>query len=201
MQPRSSAQEITTAGDLPTYSFKPSLIGSLHSYRLADDALEWEIGRRSGRVPYRAISHVRLSFRPVTMASRRFLAEIWSPNTPKLQIVSTSWRSIVEVGRQDAEYTAFVEALHQRLRASGGEAVLKTGSAPWLYWVGVAAFAAIAVALAFLAVRALQAGSMGSAALVLAFLAFSLWQIGDFFRRNRPGGYSADAIPPQVLPR
>jgi hypothetical protein len=200
MQPRSTVQEAQAAGDLPAYSFKPSLIGALHSYRLADDALEWEVGRRSGRVPYRAVRRLRLSFRPMTMASRRFLAEIWSPNTPKLQIASTSWRSIVEIERQDAAYTAFVEALHRRLRASGSIAVLETGSPVWLYWPGVVMFVILLLALAVLAVRALQAGSTVGAIFVVAFIALSLWQVGDFFRRNRPGVYSADAIPPQVLP-
>jgi hypothetical protein len=57
------------------------------------------------------------------------------------------------------------------------------------------------LALAFLVGRALQEGSNIAAALVAAFLAFSLWQLGDFFRRNRPGTYSAGAVPPQVLPR
>jgi hypothetical protein len=196
----SPAAAPTVFEELPTYAFKPSLMGSMHAYRLAPDALEWQIGRHAGRVPYRAISRVRLSFRPVTMASRRFLTEIWSPNTPKLQIASTSWRSMVEMTRQDAEYAAFIEALHQRLREAGSKAPLTTGSPPWLYWAGVVLFSAVALALALLAMRSLQAGSTIGATFVLAFLAFSLWQIGDFFRRNRPGTYSAGAVPPQVLP-
>ena len=195
------AVEPTAFEDLPTYAFKPSLMGSVHGYRLSPDALEWEIGRYKGRIPYSAITRVRLAYRPMTMASRRFLAEVWSPGTPKLNIASTTWRSMVEVGRQDAEYAAFIEALHQRLAAAGTTAVLQNGSPRWLYWPGIVLFGCAAVVLALLAVRSLQAGSLTGAAFVVAFLAFSLWQVGEFFRRNRPGTYSAAAVPPQVLPR
>ena len=90
---------------------------------------------------------------------------------------------------------------HRRLDSAGSEAAFVTGSPPWLYWPGVVIFAGLALALAFLVTQALQAGSNMTAALVIGFLAFSLWQLGDFFRRNRPGTYSAGAVPPQVLPR
>jgi hypothetical protein len=42
---------------------------------------------------------------------------------------------------------------------------------------------------------------MTSAAIVAAFLAFYLWQAGNFFRRNRPGTYRPDALPADVMPR
>ena len=195
------AEPTTDFEDSPTYTFKPSLIGAGQAFRLAVDALEWQVGRHSGRIPYREISRVRLSFRPVTMAPRRFLAEIWSKNSPKMQIASTSWRSMVEVSRQDAQYAIFIDALHHRLHGAGSEAAFETGKPPWLYWPGAVIFAGLTLALAFLVVRALQADAKIAAALVVGFLAFSLWQIGDFFRRNRPGTYSAGAVPPQVLPR
>lgn len=201
MSSLSPATEPTAFEDLPTYVFKPSLMGAGQAFRLHEDALEWQIGRHTGRIPYGEIRRVRLSFRPVTMASRRFLAEVWSPNAPKLQIASTSWRSMVEVARQDAQYADFIGALHERLHRAGSKAAFETGTPPWLYWLGVVTFAGVTLALAVLAVRGLQTGAYAGAAFVVAFLAFSLWQIGDFFRRNRPGTYSADAVPRQVLPR
>jgi len=44
----------------PTYAFKASLIGSMCQFTLKPDALEWQIGRRSGRIRYDAIRAVRL---------------------------------------------------------------------------------------------------------------------------------------------
>ena len=46
----------------------------------------------------------------------------------------------------------------------------------------------------------LEAAWAGTA-FVGAFLALSLWQLGGFFRRNRPGRYRADAPPGDLLPR
>ena len=37
--------------------------------------------------------------------------------------------------------------------------------------------------------------------LAMPFLALFAWQLGTFFRRNRPGTYGPDALPPEVLPR
>jgi hypothetical protein len=54
--------------------------------------------------------------------------------------------------------------------------------------------------MAVLIVRALRLEEWGASAIVGAiFVAFAL-QIGNYFRRNRPLRYSADAIPSAVLP-
>src|SRR5262245_48309976 len=66
----------------PAYSHKPSLMGAAWDFRLRDDALDWRVAFREGRIPYRGIRRVRLSFRPVTMQSRRFITEIWSADGP-----------------------------------------------------------------------------------------------------------------------
>jgi len=56
-------------------------------------------------------------------------------------------------------------------------------------------------ALAGLVVRALQVEAWSGAAFIAAFLAFFLWQAGNFFRRNQPGMFRPDAVPEAVLPR
>src|SRR4029079_16586599 len=88
----------------PSYAFKPSLLGAACRFTLKPDAMEWQIGRRSGRTRYDRFRAVRLSYRPVTMQSHRFVAEIWSPDHPKIQIVSASWRSPFEQERLDKGY-------------------------------------------------------------------------------------------------
>jgi len=185
----------------PVYSFKPSLMGPAHEFRLTPAALEWRIGRHSGRVPYRDIRRLRLSFRPVSLAWHRFLTEIWAEGTPKLQIASTSWRGIAEQQRQDAAYAAFIRSLHAQIVSRGAAARLEAGSPPWLYWPGVLVFVGVALAFAALIVRGLQTASWAGVALVAAFLGAFVWQLGVFFTRNRPGTYRADAIPIAVLPR
>jgi len=184
----------------PTYAFKSSLMGAGFELRLAIDGLEWRRGGQAGRVPYDRIRRIRLSFRPMTMQNYRFLAEVWTADGPKLQIASTSWKSLFEHERFDAPYRAFVIELCRRVGAAKDLTLFETGSPAWIYWPGVAVFVAASLALAGLIVRALMTEIWSGAAFVAAFLALFLWQAGNIFRRNRPGTFSPDAVPPQVLP-
>jgi hypothetical protein len=185
----------------PVYAYKPSPMGASFEFRLAPDAFEWRKGSYAGRSPYGAIRRVRMAFRPMTMQNYRFLTEVWPPAGPKLQIASTSWKSLVEHQRLDAEYGAFVTELNRRIGAVGGETVFEAGSPAWLYWPGVGVFVGAGLALVGLTVRALQVDSYAGAAFVAAFFALFLWQAGGFFLRNRPGTYRPDAVPPLLLPK
>jgi hypothetical protein len=183
------------------YDYKPSLLGAPWEFRLTAQALEWQLGRRSGRVPYDRIARVRLSFRPVNMQTYRFLTEIWPADGPKLQIASTSWRSIIEQERKDAAYSTFLIELHRRISAAGGRVTFVAGTPPILYWLGLPIFAAASLVLAALIIHAVQVKAWTAGAIVAGFLALFLWQVGGFFRRNRPGMYRPEALPPALIPR
>jgi hypothetical protein len=183
------------------YAYKSSLMGAPLEFHLAPDALEWRKGGITGRTPYGAVRRIRLSFRPMTMQNYRFVTEIWPESGPKLQIASTSWKSLVEHQRLDTEYRVFVSELSRRAGAAGGNAAFDTGSPALLYWPGVIIFVGAALAIVALAVRALQQPAWGGAAFIAAFLALFLYQAGNFFRRNRPGRYSPNAVPPLLLPK
>jgi hypothetical protein len=184
-----------------SYAYKSSLVGAPLEFQLAPDALEWRKGGIAGRTPYGSVRRIRLSFRPMTMQNYRFVTEVWPESGPKLQIASTSWKSLVEHQRLDAEYRAFVSELSRRVGAAGGNTAFDTGSPAFLYWPGVLVFTGASFALAALAVRALQEQVWGGAAFIAAFFALFLYQAGNFFRRNRPGTYSPDAVPPLLLPK
>ncbi len=184
----------------PGYSYKPSLMGAAWEFRLRPDALEWWAGRHHGRIAYSGIIRVRLSFRPVTMQSRRFVTEIWGPGSPRLSIASTSWRSLVEQATQDEAYGAFVRELNRRIAAAGAAASFETGTPAILYWPGLAVFAGVALALAVLTVQALRIGAYAGAALVGAFFGVFVWQSGSYFQRNRPGRYRPQALPKLLVP-
>ena len=190
-----------TSADGLQYIYKPSLLGGAWHFRLEPDALAWTFGVRSGRVPYRQVARVRLSYRPMTLQTHRFITEIWPQNAAKLQIASTSWKSMVEQERLDADYFTFVTELHKRLAAAGTQASFVTGYAPPLYWAGVAVFIATALGLAGMIVRAVQLGAWAGIAFVVVFFGIFLWQVGNYFRRNRPGSYRPEAIPALILPR
>lgn len=184
----------------PRYAYKPSLVGAPCEFVLKPDALHWQVGRRSGHVRYDRVRSVRLSFRPVTMQSHRFIAEIHAPDNPKVLISSVSWRSLVEQERFDGAYTAFVQELHRRLAAAGSTARFYAGMPLVPYWIGVVLFAGVILATAAMVVRAVQTEQWSGAAVVALFFAMFAYQLGNYFRRNRPATYRPDALPDNVLP-
>jgi hypothetical protein len=187
------------SGD-PVYSYKPSLFGAPWEFCLRPDALEWRAGHFEGRTPYTRMTRVRLSFRPMTMQSRRFLTEIWSSGAPRLSIASSSWQSVIQQSSQIEAYGAFIRELHRRMAAAGSKAHFNTGSPGWLYWPGLAIFAGISIAIVVLTVRTLLMGEWMAAALIGGFFAVFGWQMGTFFRLNRPRPYSPGTVPAELVP-
>jgi hypothetical protein len=183
------------------YIYRPSLLGAPWSFRLTPTGISWEAGRQSGLVAYRDVRRVRLSFKPISMQTHRYMAEIWAERGPRLKLVSSSWKSMVEQERLDKSYSAFLTELHKRLADAGAPIAYEQGSHPLRYWPGVSIFAAMSLGLAFLIMRALQSDAPAGALFIVAFLGLFLWHGGNYFRRNRPGVYSPDALPDLLVPR
>ncbi|HEX4554971.1 MAG TPA: hypothetical protein VH249_13345 [Xanthobacteraceae bacterium] len=183
-----------------SYAYKATPLGAIWRFRLAPDAIEWEAGPRRGHLPYADIRRLRLSFRPVSMQSHRFLAEIWPSRGAKLQMASSSWRSMVDHESHEAAYTGFVLELHRRLAAAQVATSFECGSTALRYWPGLVIFAGVALGLAALTAQALAEGAWMAAAMVGGVLSVFLWQAGTFFRRNRPGTYAPQTPPRNLLP-
>ena len=193
---RASAGEVAVA-----YAYRPSLLGAAWEFKLTGDGIDWAAGRKAGHIPFRSVRRLRLSYRPASMQSHRFMTELWAEGVPKLKILSSSWKSMVEQERKDKPYTAFVAELHRRIALAGPPARFEQGSHPLLYWLGLLVFVGVALVFAALIARALQAGAMSGAAFVGGFLVLFLWQGGNFFRRNRPGLYRPEALPAELMPK
>jgi hypothetical protein len=191
---------LNAAGNVVTYAYRPSVMGAVREFKLLDDGIDWAAGVRSGHIPYRNIRLLRMSYRPTSIQSQRFVTELWAEGAPKLKINSSSWRSMVEQERLDQSYSAFVRELHRRISNVATSARFERGSRPLIYWPSLVVFVAVALGLAGLIARALQIGASGGAAFVGAFLALYLWQGGNFLRRNRPGEYRPGALPTEVMP-
>ena len=183
-----------------SYSYRPSLLGAPRAFTLTDRGIDWVVGGRSGSIPFDKVRRLRMSFRPNNMQSHRFVTELWAEGCPKLQMVSSSWKSMFEQERFDDAYSKFVSELHRRLAKVNGMAQFDRGSSPFIYWPGVVVFAGAALGLAALIARALQSGAIASAGIIAVFLALFLWQAGNFFRRNRPGTYRPEALPSDIMP-
>jgi hypothetical protein len=196
-----SGEAAAAMDDSLAYSYRPSLLGAAWQFKLTGDGIEWAAGRRSGRIPFRDVRRLRMSYRPVGMQSQRFLIEIWASGAPKLEIVSTSWKSMVEQERQDKSFSAFVAELHRRVAAAQAPVRYEQGIPPLRYWPGLTVFVGVVLGLALLIVRALQIGALSGAAFIAAFLALFAWRGGIYLRRNRPGLYRPDVLPAELMPK
>jgi hypothetical protein len=196
-----STQSAGLGGDSAAYAYRPSLVGAAWEFKLTNDGIEWVAGSKSGRILFRNIRRLRMSYRPVNMQSQRFMTEVWADGAAKLSIVSTSWKSMFEQERRDKPYSAFVAELHRRIAQAGATTLFEQGSNRLIYWPGLIVFAGVVLGLCVLIVRALQENAMGGAAFIGAFLALFLWQGGNFLRRNWPGIYRPDALPAELMPK
>jgi hypothetical protein len=183
-----------------SYAYKASLIGAAHRFELTDDGLSWRVGGRSGLFPYLDIAAIRLSYRPVSMQSRRFRADIECGGGQRIVMLSTSWQTAALMAPQDREYRAFVTQLHQRMANAGSRATLMGGIGPKTYAAGVALSVLVGAAVAGLLLRAIAVGEWAGALFLVGFAGLFAWQIGGFIGRNRPRHYTFDHLPQALLP-
>ena len=183
-----------------SYVYKASLISSAYQFELTDSGLSWRIGRRSGVWPYADIASIRLSYRPMSMQSRRFRADIARVGGGRIAILSTTWQTVSLMTPQDQDYRAFVTELHRRMKAAGSKASLTGGIGTMTYAVAVAMLALLAIAMVGLLFRALATSEFTGALFLVGMAVWFAWTIGGFIKRNRPRGYSFDALPETLLP-
>jgi len=192
---------ISGEGGAPThYAYKASLIGSAHEFDLTDAGLSWRAAGRSGVWAYADIAAIRLSYRPVSMQSRRFRADIEHAGGGRIAVLSTTWQTVALMAPQDHGYRAFITELHRRMNAAGSKASLTGGIGPTSYAGALLLLTLLAIAMTGLLLRALITGELVGALFLVGFAALFAWQIGGFVKRNRPSGYDFDRLPQALLP-
>ncbi|MGB6956111.1 MAG: hypothetical protein WBE54_12805 [Bradyrhizobium sp.] len=182
------------------YAYKASLIGSAHQFELTEQGMSWRIAGRTGLWDYADIAAVRLSYRPVSMQSRRFRADIEKAGGGRLAVFSTSWQTAALMAPQDQDYRAFIIGLHARMAKAGSRAHLAGGLHPRLYAAAIVVVALLAVAMAGLLLRSIVSGAWAGALFLVGFAALFAWQVGGFITRNRPRTYTFDDVPKALLP-
>jgi hypothetical protein len=194
-------EQVTTSPGASTsrYAYKASLIGAAHQFELTDSGLSWQAGGKSGLWPYVDIAAIRLSYRPVSMQSRRFRADIESGGQ-RIAILSTTWQTIALMSPQDRDYREFITQLHAQMQRSGSKAALIGGVGPGTYAGGIVLLALVGIAIAGLLLRAIATGELAGGLFLVGFAALFTWQIGGFVMRNRPRAYTFDELPKALLP-
>jgi hypothetical protein len=188
------------ADDEFVYQFRPRMIGAENAFRLGAQSLEWSIGGQRGSTAYPMILRVRLGFRPSNFGGKRYIAEIWSRNAPRIEIASASYRSVAAMEDLGAAYSPFIRELHRRVVVAGGECRFDAGFPAWRWWPMAAVGVVSMLVLAYVVIRALTNGEIGAGALVVGFMGLFAWQMLPLILRNRPQQYDPRHIPDEVLP-
>jgi len=196
---RQPAASGSATGDGTHYLFKSSLAGGAKQLTLSEAGLTVQ-ATKTELWPLESIAAIRLSYRPTSMQAWRFRADIETLSGQSIKVFSTTWHSISQMARQDDDYRAFITELHRRLGHINSSARLTTGINPVLYMAGLVVMTVIGFSIAGLFVRALVTAEFAGALFLVGFAAWFIWQIGNFMRRNRPRGYTFDALPKDVLP-
>ena len=201
MQDSSSSQRAGSGEAAPvSYAYKASLIGAVHRFELTDAGLRWQIGGRSDVWAYRDIAAIRLSYRPVSMQSRRFRADIESTGGARIAILSTTRQTLTLMAPQDRPYRDFIVELQRRMQAAGSTATLRGGIGKTTYAALIVVLALVGLAIGGLMIRALATAEFTGSLFLVGFAALFAWQIGGFVRRNRPRSYGFDDLPVELLP-
>jgi hypothetical protein len=101
---------------------------------------------------------------------------------------------------QDQGYRAFITELHRRMEAAGSKASLTGGIGMVSYATAVVMLVLLAIAMIGLLIRALATSEFTGALFLIGIAIWFAWTIGGFIKRNRPRGYSFDALPATLLP-
>jgi hypothetical protein len=182
------------------YAYKASLVGAAHQFELTEQGLSWRVAGRSGVWPYADIATIRLSYRPVSMQSRRFRADIEKADGARIAILSTSWQTAALMAAQDQDYRAFITQLHARMARAGSRALLVGGLKPRVHAAAIICVTLVAAAMAGLFLRSIATGEWAGALFLVGFAALFAWQVGGFVTRNRPLAYTFDRLPKALLP-
>ncbi len=195
-----SSRQTSESLEATRYVFKPSLVGAAREFELTGDGLSWRGSGKSGVWPYNKIAAIRLSYRPVSMQSRRFRADIEDTQGERQTIYSTTWHTVALLSSQGHSYRLFIEELHRRIGQAGGHPVLVGGINRGVFAVGAILMMLVAIAMAGLLIRALIIGEFAGLLFLIGFAALFAWQIGSFMRRNRPRLYTLASLPSELLP-
>jgi hypothetical protein len=182
------------------YAFKAALIGAAHQFELTDDGLSWRIAGKSGVWPYTSISSIRLSYRPVSMQSRRFRADIEREGGGHIRLLSITWQTATLMAPQGKDFHDFIVQLHRRMAEAGSHAALIGGLSRRAYLAAAVVLGLLGIAMAGLFIRAIATLEFTGALFLLGFAALFAWQVGGFVRRNRPQTYTFEHLPEGLLP-
>lgn len=184
----------------PAYAQNPRPSGMRVSYRIEGRTLVVDTGRKLDRVQLGAVEEVRLTFEPRSFAQSLFRTRLKLVDGKTLTFSSVSYKGLLDVERQDAEYGAFVRALTAAIARENPKARWLAGKPAFVWYGTVVAAAVTLLAVALFAWRAFTSDALAAAIMGLVVGGFGIWQLEPIVRLNRPRSFSPDNPPRDLAP-
>jgi hypothetical protein len=185
---------------ITTYSQRSKPYAQEAEFSLMPQHLAIEQGRRSGNFLFSEIVMIRLMYRPRNTTNEGYQAKIYRRDKRTALLSNLSWKSLVDVERQDADYSQFVRALIARAIAGNPGIILVAGMPRWLHLLTAAMGFMAVVAMVAITGKALQHNTWPVALFTASIGIYLGWWALRYVTRNRPQRFTADAIPPVVMP-
>ncbi len=186
--------------DNPDFRQRPRPVGAEIAYKIEGNTLLVDQMRKIDRVQLAAVEQVRFTFEPGNISAKGFKTQLRLTDGRTITFGNISWRSFVEVERQEERYRRFVLALAREIALANPACRFIAGK-PAAIW---GLFALIAVGatfgIAMFAWSAWSHGQKNAAYLAIILFALGVWQMEPMVRLNRPRALGTGEVPPEMLP-
>ena len=190
--------------DLPAahrlYEHRPKPFSNSLTLDLGPATLLAERGNSKQEFRLDGIEQLRLSYRPANTARLGFACKLRARDGKTMVFSNLTWRSMVETGRQDEDYSTFTRELIARIGRASPRVEMIAGAPTWQYRLFFAAFLLLAPSLLASAGYFAMNGSWVVGVLTLALTAWLAFYAREYLVRNRPRTFRPEAIPPEVMP-
>ena len=191
---------IITPIDNPDFSVRARPVGFDVSYKIEGDTLLVGLVRKTDKMKLADIEQVRFTFEPGNISAKGFKTRLRLKDGRSVTFGNISWRSFVEIDRQEERYRDFVTKLVAAIVKANPHCQFISGK-PMPVWLAFAGLGITAtMSMAAFAWSGWTRGQSGAAFFALLLFCFAVWQIEPMVRLNRPRKLALGEIPPALLP-
>jgi hypothetical protein len=184
----------------PDFSLRARPVGYDVSYKIEGDTLLVGLVRKVDKVRLSDIAQMRFTYEPGNISAKGFKTKLTLKDGRTITFGNISWRSFVEIDRQEEAYRRFVTGLAGAVAKANPQCRFVSGK-PLALWIPFAVLGISAsFGMAFFAWSGWSRGNSGAAFLALLLFGFAIWQIEPMVRLNRPRELSTGEVPPRMLP-
>jgi hypothetical protein len=183
-----------------TYGHRARPYSNEAVFELREDRVAIEQGSRKGDFLFSEIAMIRLMYKPKNTTNEGYQTKIYRRDRKTASFTNLSWKSLVDVERQDEAYSTFLRRMITAAAAANPSIVLVAGLPRWMHGLVTIFGVASVAALALVTVQALMQGGWPIALLTAALASYFAWWATRYTLRNRPRSFRPEAVPAEVMP-